>query len=170
MSEVRDRFSALANKETIKQEDTEFIVSDIGKLFSALKKYLLTKKKRNSIIERQKKILKKTQKKHTKKKKKHKKQTNKKNKKKKKKKKQKNNGLMPNVVARNQYHSARKIYNKQKSELNKHFFRTVSKTYKCRILQCIRKTKEDRIKKIKTIKISNFKEYWKYLNSDTEKP
>ena len=72
--------------------------------------------------------------------------------------------------ARNQYHYARKLYNKQKSEHNKQFFRTVSKTYKCTILQCIRKTKEDRIKKIKTLKNSNSKEYWKYLNSDTEKP
>ena len=61
--------------------------------------------------------------------------------------------------ARNQYHYARKLYNKQKSEYNKQFFRTVSKTYKCTILLCIRKTKEDRIMKIKTLKNSNSKEY-----------
>ena len=70
--------------------------------------------------------------------------------------------------ARKQYQYARKRYNKQKSEHNKQFFRTVSKTYKCTILPCIRKTKLDRIKKIKTIKNSNSNEYWKYLNSDTE--
>ena len=32
------------------------------------------------------------------------------------------------------------------------------------------KNKRDQIKKIKTLKNSNSKEYWKYLNSDTEKP
>ena len=87
------------------------------------------------------------------------------------KKKIKNNGLMPNVVE--QETSIITPVNckiNKKSEHNKQFFRTVSKTYKCAILQCIRKTKEDRIKKIKTLKNSNSKEYWKYLNSDTENP
>ena len=34
ISETGDRLSALANKETIKQEDIEFIVNDIGKHFN----------------------------------------------------------------------------------------------------------------------------------------
>ena len=75
-----------------------------------------------------------------------------------------------NAECRRAYHYTRKLHNKKKSEHNKQFFRTVSKTYQCTILQCIRKTKKDRTKKIQTLKKSNSKEYWKYLNSDTEKP
>lgn len=71
--------------------------------------------------------------------------------------------------ARNQYHYARKLYNKQKSEHNKQFFRTVSKTYKRKITQCIKNNKQEKIEKLKRMKNSNPKEYWKFLNSDTEK-
>ena len=111
--------SALANKETIKQEDIEFIVNDVGTRFSNTAEISLGKKE-FQMTERQ----------NTK---------------------TKNQWF--NVEcrrARNRYHYARKLYNKQNSEHNKQFFRTVSKTYKCIILQCIRKTKEYRIKKIKT--------------------
>ena len=44
--------------------------------------------------------------------------------------------------ARNQYHYASKMYNKQKSVYNKQFLRTVSKTYKCKIMKCIKLTKQ----------------------------
>ena len=42
--EIGDRLSALANKETIKQEDMEFIVNDIGRFLVTLQKYLFAKK------------------------------------------------------------------------------------------------------------------------------
>ena len=45
LSEIGDRLSALANKETIKQEDIEFIVNDIGKLFSDTAEISFGKKK-----------------------------------------------------------------------------------------------------------------------------
>ena len=136
LSEIGDRLSALANKDTIKQEDIEFIVDVIGKLFSDTAEISFGKKR----ILNDRKTKNKTQ--------------------------------WFNAEcrrARNQYHYARKLYNKQKSEHNKQFFRTVSKTYKLQYYNTLEK-KEDRIKKIKTLKHSNFKEYWKYLKSDTEKP
>ena len=60
---------------------------------------------------------------------------------------------------RNQYHYASKMYNKQKSVYNKQFLKTVSKTYKCKIMKCIKQTKQHRSKKIRNMKSSNAKEY-----------
>lgn len=135
LSEIGDRLSALSNNEDVKQDDIEYIVTDIGKLFSDCAELSFGKQKFSNI--------------------------------------QNSNTKKPwfNAEcrrARNQYHYARKTYNKIKSEHNKQFLRNVSKIYKCTINKCIKKTKQNRIAKLKSMKNSNAKEYWKFLNSDNE--
>ena len=70
--------------------------------------------------------------------------------------------------ARNNYHYARKVYNKQKTEHNKNFLKCVSKTYKETIRTCLNSTKLVRVKKLRSLKSRNPKEYWKILNSENE--
>lgn len=71
--------------------------------------------------------------------------------------------------ARNQYHNARKFYNKNKSEETKLYFKRISKDYKKTLLLNAKRFKQSRIEKLRRLKTSNSKEYWKILNSSNEK-
>ena len=67
--------------------------------------------------------------------------------------------------ARNTYHNVRKLYNKHKNTYFKSLLKTVSKEYKNKISKNIRKFKNQRVNKLKTLKTSNPKEFWKIINS-----
>lgn len=67
--------------------------------------------------------------------------------------------------ARNVYHKARKLYNKYKTLHYKNILKSVSKDYKNTISLSVRKFKQDRVLKLKTLRSNNPKEYWKIINS-----
>ncbi|MEW8546895.1 MAG: reverse transcriptase family protein [Candidatus Thiodiazotropha sp.] len=67
--------------------------------------------------------------------------------------------------ARNKYHYIRKIYNKNKNTYNKNLLKAASKEYKTSISKNMKKYKNERINKLKKVKTSNPKEFWKILNS-----
>ena len=71
--------------------------------------------------------------------------------------------------ARNLYHYARKLYNKYKTEHNKQFLKSVSISYKKTINTCIKNTKLTRINKLRKLRTTNPREYWKILNSENTK-
>ena len=68
-------------------------------------------------------------------------------------------------VARNVYHNTRRLYNRYKSEHNKNLLKTVSKNYKRTISKSIKSYDNARINKLRDLRSSNPKEYWKILNS-----
>lgn len=68
--------------------------------------------------------------------------------------------------ARNSYHNARKIYNRNKSEQNKTLLKTVSKAYKNTMSINIKRHKNEKIEKLRRIKSSNPKEFWRILNDE----
>ena len=67
-------------------------------------------------------------------------------------------------MARNEYHNVRKLYNKYKTQYYKKLLRTVSKNYKNTISNNIKRFKDERINKLKTIKSSHQREFWKVIN------
>lgn len=67
-------------------------------------------------------------------------------------------------MARNEYHNVRKLYNKYKTQYYKKLLRTVSKNYKNTISNNIKRFKDERINKLKTIKSSHPREFWKVIN------
>ena len=67
--------------------------------------------------------------------------------------------------ARNQYHNARRGYNNNKSENNKHILKQASKYYKSTMNLSIKTFKSLRIQKLRNLETSNPWEFWKILNS-----
>lgn len=70
------------------------------------------------------------------------------------------------INARNVYHKTRKMYNKYKSEYYKTILKTVSKNYKNTLNVHRHKFKAERIQKLRRLKTSDPREYWKIINSD----
>lgn len=70
---------------------------------------------------------------------------------------------------RNQYHYARRVYSINKTEHNKQFLKQVSKSYKDTMHLSIRRFKMARTEKLRKLKSSNPREYWKILNSNDKK-
>ena len=70
--------------------------------------------------------------------------------------------------SRNQYHYARKFYNRYKSQESKNYLKRISKQYKQTIARNIRSFNQNRIEKLRKLKSSDSKEYWKILNPKTE--
>ena len=68
-------------------------------------------------------------------------------------------------VARNAYHRIRKLYNKHKTTYYKNLLKTVSKEYKCKISKSVKNFKNQRVQKLRNLKTSNPKEFWKIINS-----
>ena len=69
-------------------------------------------------------------------------------------------------VARNVYHNTRRLYNRYKSDHNKkNLLKTVSKNYKHTISKRIKSYDNERINKLRDLRSSNPKEYWKILNA-----
>ena len=71
--------------------------------------------------------------------------------------------------ARNLYHNARRRYNTNRSEQNKLFLRQASKFYKSTMNLNIKKFKNIRIQKLRSLKTANPREFWKILNSSNPK-
>ena len=71
--------------------------------------------------------------------------------------------------ARNTYHEARRRYNRNKTEENKNNLKTVSKNYKTTLSKALKKHKSDKIDKIRNLRNSSPREYWKLLNSNKPK-
>ena len=67
--------------------------------------------------------------------------------------------------ARNVYHYTRKLYNKHKNTYYKNLLKTVSKDYKCKISKSRAKFKNQRVDRLRNLKTSNPKEFWKIINS-----
>lgn len=70
---------------------------------------------------------------------------------------------------RNQYHYARRVYSINKTEHNKQFLKQVSKSYKDTMHLSIRHFKMASTEKLRKLKSSNPREYWKILNSNDKK-
>ena len=70
---------------------------------------------------------------------------------------------------RNLYHYTRKMYNKNKTEHNKRKLKQVSKEYKNVIYKSQKQHKANRINKLRNLKNSNPREYWKILNTNKPK-
>ena len=68
--------------------------------------------------------------------------------------------------ARNIYHKIRRLYNKYKTNYFKNLLKTVSKDYKQTMHRNINKFKLDKIEKLKSLKRSNPREYWKIINNN----
>ena len=71
--------------------------------------------------------------------------------------------------ARNVYHIARKLYNKNKSETNRIRLKQVSKEYKSTLYKNQKQYKNVNINKLRNLKTSNPREYWRILNSHQTK-
>ena len=69
-------------------------------------------------------------------------------------------------AARSTYHKTRKLYNKYKTTHYKLLLKTVSKEYKNKMSQNIRRFKNNRIEKLKNLKYAKL---WKIINSIDEK-
>lgn len=67
--------------------------------------------------------------------------------------------------ARNTYHKIRRLYNKHKTVQYKSILNTVSKTYKNVMAKNIRQHRNERAEKLRKLKSSNPKDYWRILNS-----
>ena len=72
-------------------------------------------------------------------------------------------------VARNLYHKTRRLYNKHKSDYYKSMLRNVSKNYKDTMSKHIRLHKNKTTEKLRQLKSTNPKEYWRIINSDKDK-
>ena len=72
-------------------------------------------------------------------------------------------------AARSTYHKTRKLYNKYKTTHYKLLLKTVSKEYKNKMSQNIRRYKNNRIEKLKNLKYAKPREFWKIINSIDEK-
>ena len=68
--------------------------------------------------------------------------------------------------ARNIYHKIRRLYNKYKTNYFKNLLKTVSKDYKQTMHRNINKFKLDKIEKLKSLKRSNPREYWRIINNN----
>ena len=71
--------------------------------------------------------------------------------------------------ARNIYHVARKLYNKNKTEINRLRLKQVSKEYKSTLFKNQKQYKNVNINKLRNLKTSNPREYWRILNSEQAK-
>ena len=71
--------------------------------------------------------------------------------------------------ARNMYHVARKLYNKNKTEINRLRLKQVSKEYKSTLFKNQKLYKNVNINKLRNLKTSNPREYWRILNSEQAK-
>ena len=71
--------------------------------------------------------------------------------------------------ARNQYHKARRRYNVNKTEQNKQMLKHYSKYYKNTMNLSIKQFRTLRIQKLKNLRTTNPREYWKILNSSNPK-
>ena len=72
-------------------------------------------------------------------------------------------------TARNHYHNARRLYNINRTEHNKQRLKQCSKLYKSTINSSVKEHKNLRIQKLKNMKSSNPREFWKILNSSNPK-
>ena len=70
------------------------------------------------------------------------------------------------IQARNIHHNTRKMYNKHKAIYYKKILKIVSKNYKQTLNKENKKFQTERIQKLRRLKNSNPKEYWKIINSD----
>ena len=68
--------------------------------------------------------------------------------------------------ARNIYHKIRRLYNKHKTNYFKNLLKAVSKDYKQTLHRNINKFKLDKIEKLKSLKHSNPREYWRIINNN----
>ena len=71
--------------------------------------------------------------------------------------------------ARNLFHYARRLYHNQKSNYTKLFLKNVSKAYKDTVKRSINLTRATRVEKLRKLKTTNTREYWKILNSENKK-
>ena len=71
--------------------------------------------------------------------------------------------------ARNMYHYTRRLYNKHKNTYFKDLLKSVSKNYKSRITQSVKTFKSQRVEKLRNLKSTNPKEFWKIINSVDKK-
>ena len=71
--------------------------------------------------------------------------------------------------ARNIYHNARKMYNKAKTQFYKNRLKIVSKEYKNIISKSVKNFKKSRVEKLRNLRHTNAKEYWKIINSAEQK-
>ena len=71
--------------------------------------------------------------------------------------------------ARNMYHVARKLYNKNKTEINRLRLKQVNKEYKSTLFKNQKQYKNVNINKLRNLKTSNPREYWRILNSEQAK-
>ena len=71
--------------------------------------------------------------------------------------------------ARNLFHYARRLYHNQKSNHTKLFLKNVSKAYKDTVKRSINLTRSTRVEKLRKLKTTNTREYWKILNSENKK-
>ena len=71
--------------------------------------------------------------------------------------------------ARNMYHYTRRLYNKHKNTYFKDLLKSVSKNYKSRITQSVKTLKSQRVEKLRNLKSTNPKEFWKIINSVDKK-
>lgn len=69
---------------------------------------------------------------------------------------------------RNRYHYARRLYNRFKTEHNKNNLKSISKSYKRTMNLCFKRFKQARIDKLKKLKTSNVRAYWKILNAENK--
>ena len=67
------------------------------------------------------------------------------------------------------YHVARKLYNKNKTEINRLRLKQVSKEYKSTLFKNQKQYKNVNINKLRNLKTSNPREYWRILNSEQTK-
>ena len=72
--------------------------------------------------------------------------------------------------ARNSYHKTRRLYNKHKTERYKTLLKNVSKHYKNTVSKNIKKHRDEKIHKLRNLKTSNSKEFWRIINDDKCKP
>ena len=70
--------------------------------------------------------------------------------------------------ARNIYHKARKAYNRYKTSYYKNILKIVSKRYKNTLTLYSNRFTNDKIKRLRSLKNKNPREYWKIINSQNE--
>ncbi|MCG8112265.1 MAG: reverse transcriptase domain-containing protein [Candidatus Thiodiazotropha taylori] len=71
--------------------------------------------------------------------------------------------------ARNIYHKTRHMYNRYKTTFYKNILKMVSKNYKKTLSRNHTRFKNDKIKKLRTLKHTNPREYWKILNCNNKR-
>lgn len=67
--------------------------------------------------------------------------------------------------ARNVYHKTRRAYNKHKTSYYRNILKNVSKNYKNTLATHSKRFANDRIKRLRSLKNSNPREYWKIINA-----